>query len=108
MFQSWSAYSISTDLSGLYEGIYLSVTTATTLGYGTPNPSGWLTRLLAMLESAHLLLIVVAIIAYARSLGFRPVDRKLQFRAQAAETVQAEHDAAQDGESASAPSPPVS
>jgi hypothetical protein len=67
-------------LSGLYDGIYLSVVTATTLGYGTPHPTAWLSRLISMFESGHLLLVILALIAYARSSGLRMPDREAEER----------------------------
>lgn len=58
---------LSKPLKGLFESFYFSVVTATTLGYGTPHPTGWLSRSLSMAESIHLLLIIITVIAYARS-----------------------------------------
>lgn len=55
------------DIKGLFECIYFSVVTATTLGYGTPHPIGTISRLLSMAESMHLLLIIVTLIGYIRS-----------------------------------------
>ena len=57
----------SQKLNGLFECIYFSVVTATTLGYGSPHPIGTISRLVSMVESMHLLLIIITLISYVRS-----------------------------------------
>lgn len=58
-------------LGGVFTAVYVSVVTATTLGYGSPHPIGWAARSLAMLESCFVLLIVVVLISAIRG-GFKP------------------------------------
>lgn len=62
------------ELAGLFDAMYPSVVTATTLGYGELRPIGWLSRLFAMGESCLMLLVVVVLIGFLRQEGWRPPD----------------------------------
>lgn len=63
-------------LHNLFESLYLSVMTATTLGYVSSYPTSWLSRLLIMFESSFILLVLVMLITYARSGGNQPIDKE--------------------------------
>jgi hypothetical protein len=64
----------SQKLNGFFECFYFSVVTATTLGYGSPHPIGTIARLVSMVESMHLLLIIVTLISYVRSSNSNQTD----------------------------------
>lgn len=51
-------------LTNFFNALYFSFVTGTSLGYGTPHPVGWLSRLLAILESSSIILVVIAVIGY--------------------------------------------
>jgi len=59
-----NAAEISTPFSSLFESLYFSVVTATTLGYGTPHPTGWLSRFMSILETLTMFLIVITLVGY--------------------------------------------
>ncbi|MBI3590044.1 MAG: hypothetical protein HY094_01540 [Candidatus Melainabacteria bacterium] len=52
------------ELKNFFDALYFSFVTGTSLGYGTPHPVGWLSRLLAILESSSIVLVVIAVIGY--------------------------------------------
>jgi len=58
----------------LWQGVHFSVVTGTSLGYGSPLPTGWLSRVFTAVETLHVLLVLIAVIAYARSLKEEPGD----------------------------------
>jgi hypothetical protein len=53
---------IEPTLSNLFDALYFSVTTGTTLGFGTPHAVGWIAKLLVMLETSIILLGVAVLI----------------------------------------------
>ena len=65
---------ISPKLKNMFDALYFSVVTGSTLGYGTPAPVGWLSKLLAMIETLTFVLIVIALISFA--VGVRRVKTK--------------------------------
>lgn len=59
-------------LSDLFNALYFSVVTGTTLGYGKPHPIGWLSQLLVILETISIVLVVVVLVGYVASSRRRP------------------------------------
>ncbi len=62
------------ELCNLFSGIYLSVVTGTTLGYGIPHPVGIVSRILAMVESLFIVLIIFSLIGAVRG-GWKPYSK---------------------------------
>ena len=70
------AAAIMPQLGSLFDSFYFSVVTATTLGYGTPHPTAWLSRTLSIVETLTMVLIVVTLVAYIASARLAPRDRE--------------------------------
>jgi hypothetical protein len=58
-------------LDHLIDGVYFSVVTASTLGYGDFQPRGWLIRMMAMSESLFVLLVLLVVIGSFKGVSFR-------------------------------------
>ncbi len=56
-------------LAGLFDALFLSVVTGTTLGYGSPLPVGTIARGIAMVECAFIPMVVLVLLAYVRGSG---------------------------------------
>lgn len=56
--------STSPPLNSFFDALYFSFVTGTSLGYGIPNPEGWLSRLLSIIEASSIILVVIAVIGY--------------------------------------------
>jgi hypothetical protein len=61
-------------LESFFHALYFSVITGTTVGYGNPSPTGWVSQLLAIVETLIVLLIVIGVIGYVAGGRKRPVD----------------------------------
>jgi len=55
--------STNPELKTFFEALYFSFVTGTSLGYGIPNPVGWLARLLSIFEASYIILVVIAVIS---------------------------------------------
>lgn len=55
---------ISPELDSFFSALYFSFVTGTSLGYGVPIPTGWLSRLLAIVEVSSIILVVIAVVGY--------------------------------------------
>jgi len=51
-------------IDNFFQALYFSVNTGTCIGFGTPSPDGWITKLLTMFEGSSIVLIVIAVIGY--------------------------------------------
>jgi hypothetical protein len=56
------------------EGVYFSIVTASTLGYGDFHPKGWLVRFLATSQSVFVLLVLIIVIGSFKGASFRVRD----------------------------------
>ena len=56
--------STSTPLNLFFDALYFSFVTGTSLGYGVPYPTGWLSKSLAIIEASSIILVVIAVIGY--------------------------------------------
>lgn len=70
------AAAIMPPLGSLFDSFYFSVVTATTLGYGTPHPTAWVSRTLSIVETLTMVLIVVTLVGYIA--GARPIPRDIE------------------------------
>jgi hypothetical protein len=61
-------------LVGIFDSIYFSTVTATTLGYGDYSPVGWLVKALAMSEVLFVIIIGLGIISFLKSRTWAPED----------------------------------
>lgn len=52
------------ELDSFFSALYFSFVTGTSLGYGVPVPTGWLSRLFAIVEVSSIILIVIAVVGY--------------------------------------------
>jgi len=55
--------STNPELKTFFDALYFSFVTGTSLGYGIPNPVGWLARLLSISEASYIILVVIAVIS---------------------------------------------
>ena len=67
--------STSPTLNSYFDALYFSVVTGISLGYGIPHPTGWLSRLLSMIEASSIFIVVIAVISYITS-GKRKLEDK--------------------------------
>ena len=51
-------------LDSFFNALYFSFVTGTSLGYGIPHPTGWLAKLLSIVEATSVILVVIAVIGY--------------------------------------------
>ena len=56
--------SVSESINNLFDGIYFSFVTGTSLGYGVPHPVGWLSKLFSVVESTSVILIIITVFGY--------------------------------------------
>ena len=64
------------NLNSFFDAVYFSVVTGISLGYGVPHPTGWLSRLLSMIEATSIFMVVIAVIGYITSGKRKPEDRE--------------------------------
>jgi len=61
-------------LDNLWDAVYFSFVTGTTVGYGELHPIGWLARLLAMSESCLFLIVFLNLLAHFKGSAWATVD----------------------------------
>lgn len=59
-------------LGSFLEALCFSVVTATTLGYGKPAPVGWVSMLLASIETCTMVLVIVVLIGFIVGIRKKP------------------------------------
>lgn len=69
-----SAASFNPGLNSFFDSLYFSFTTGTTIGYGVPYPTGWISKLLSMMEGSSVLLLVITVISYISNSRRKPED----------------------------------
>ena len=56
--------SVSESMNNLFDGLYFSFVTGTSLGYGIPHPVGWLSKLFSVVEATSVILIIITVFGY--------------------------------------------
>ena len=56
--------SVSENINNLFDGLYFSFVTGTSLGYGVPHPVGWLSKLFSISEATSVILIIITVFGY--------------------------------------------
>ena len=56
--------SVSENINNLFDGLYFSFVTGTSLGYGVPHPTGWLSKFFSVAEATSVILIIITVFGY--------------------------------------------